>query len=149
MGTDYFHKFKKHINEKHTGNFNHGLKHGVEQGVEQGRKDLQEEIDKERGDIQNYKNSTTKRRAEFEALNLEKVNYVKSLLLVVYGLLVLWFIYVMYKNTDLKRQQKGLLVGVMVAFPFIAPVLLIYLYEMFAYIVALMTGEIYKKAELQ
>ena len=144
MGTGYLHR-----RVKHTWNFNHGKQHGVEQGVEQGRNDLQEEIDEETEEIQKYKNSTTKRRAEFEALNLEKVNYVKSLLLVVYGLLVLWFIYVMYKNTDLKRQQKGLLVGVMVAFPFIAPVLLIYLYEMFAYIVALMTGEIYKKAELQ
>jgi hypothetical protein len=100
-------------------------------------------------EIKKYKNSTTKRRAEFEALNLEKVNYVKSLLLIVYGLLVLWFIYVMYKNTDLKRQQKGLLVGGLVVFPFIAPVVLIYLYEMIAYILALMTGEIYKKAELQ
>ena len=99
--------------------------------------------------IKKYKNSTTNRRADFEALNLEKVNYVKSLLLIVYGLLVLWFIYVMYKNTDLKRQQKGLLVGGLVAFPFITPVLLIYIYEMIAYIVALMTGEIYKKAELQ
>ena len=144
MGTGYLHR-----RVKHTWNFNHGKQHGVEQGVEQGRNDLQEEIDEETEEIQKYKNSTTKRRAEFEALNLEKVNYVKSLLLVVYGLLVLWFIYVMFKNTDLKRPQKGLLVGVMVAFPFIAPVLLIYLYEMFAYIVALMTGEIYKKAELQ
>lgn len=148
MGTDYLHRV---IN--HTLNFNHGKYHGVRQGVEQGvrqgRNELQEEIDKEREEKKHYKNSTTKRRAEFEALNLEKVNYVKSLLLVVYGLLVLWFIYVMFKNTDLKRQQKGLLVGGLVAFPFIAPVLLIYLYEMFAYIVALMTGEIYKKAELQ
>ena len=111
--------------------------------------DEDEDLECDLKDIVKYKNSTTKRRAEFEALNLEKINYVKSLLLIVYGLLVLWFIYVMYKNTDLKRQQKGLLVGGMVAFPFIAPVLLIYIYEMIAYIVALMTGEIYKKAELQ
>lgn len=108
-----------------------------------------QEIEDQNNEIKEYKNSTTNRRAEFEALNLEKVNYVKSLLLIVYGLLVLWFIYVMYKNTDLKRQQKGLLVGGLVVFPFIAPVVLIYLYEMIAYIVALMTGEIYKKAELQ
>ena len=140
METDYLHGLIYH-----TLNFDHGEQHGVEQG----RNDLQAEIDKETEEIQNYKNSTTERRAEFEALNLEKVNYVKSLLLIVYGLLVLWFIYVMFKNTDLKRQQKGLLVGGLVAFPFIAPVLLIYIYEMFAYIVALMTGEIYKKAELQ
>jgi len=111
--------------------------------------DKDEDLESDLTDIVKYKNSTTKRRAEFEALNLEKINYVKSLLLIVYGLLVLWFIYVMYKNTDLKRQRKGLLVGGMVAFPFIAPVLLIYIYEMIAYIVALMTGEIYKKAELQ
>jgi hypothetical protein len=144
METDYLQDYLHKVT-KHTWNFNHGVEHGVKQG----RDELQAEIDKETEEIQNYKNFTTKRRAEFEALNLEKVNYVKSLLLVVYGLLVLWFIYVMYKNTDLKRQQKGLLVGGLVAFPFIAPVLLIYLYEMFAYIVALMTGEIYKKAELQ
>lgn len=111
--------------------------------------DEDEDLESDLTDIVKYKNSTTKRRAEFEALNLEKINYVKSLLLIVYGLLVLWFIYVMYKNTDLKRQQKGLLVGGLVSFPFIAPVVLIYLYEMIAYIVALMTGEIYKKAELQ
>jgi len=122
---------------------------GYKYGKKKGRELQQQDIDDVNNEIKEYKNSTTKRRAEFEALNLEKINYIKSLLLIVYGLLVLWFIYVMYKNTDLKRQQKGLLVGGMVAFPFIAPVLLIYIYEMIAYIVALMTGEIYKKAELQ
>ena len=144
MGTGNFHGLANH-----WGIFNYGKTKGVKQGVKQGRNDLQEEIDKKTEETEEYKNSTTKRRAEFEALNLEKVNYVKSLLLIVYGLLVLWFIYVMYKNTDLKRQQKGLLVGGLVAFPFIGPVLLIYIYEMIAYIVALMTGEIYKKSELQ
>lgn len=136
MGTD-----NKHRSIKHIWNYRHGKEHGIEQ--------KEQEIEDQNNQIKKYKNSTTNRRAEFEALNLEKVNYVKSLLLIVYGLLVLWFIYVMYKNTDLKRQQKGLLVGGLVSFPFIAPVVLIYLYEMIAYIVALMTGEIYKKAELQ
>ena len=140
MGTGKFHK-----SIRHTWNYKHGEQHGIKEG----RELQQQYIDDVNNEIKEYKNSTTKRRAEFEALNLEKINYVKSLLLIVYGLLVLWFIYVMYKNTDLKRQQKGLLVGGMVAFPFIAPVLLIYIYEMIAYIVALMTGEIYKKAELQ
>jgi len=144
MGTDDYHRLSKH-----TWNFGHGREHGIEQGIKQGIKQKEQEIEDQNNQIKKYKNSTTNRRAEFEALNLEKVNYVKSLLLIVYGLLVLWFIYVMYKNTDLKRQRKGLLVGGMVAFPFIAPVLLIYIYEMIAYIVALMTGEIYKKAELQ
>ena len=140
MGTDDYHRLSKH-----TWNFGHGREHGIKQGIKQ----KEQEIEDQNNQIKKYKNSTTNRRAEFEALNLEKVNYVKSLLLIVYGLLVLWFIYVMYKNTDLKRQQKGLLVGGLVVFPFIAPVVLIYLYEMIAYIVALMTGEIYKKAELQ
>lgn len=148
MGTDDIHRLSKH-----TWNFGHGKEHGIEQGIKQGIKQgieqKEQEIEDQNNQIKKYKNSTTNRRAEFEALNLEKVNYVKSLLLIVYGLLVLWFIYVMYKNTDLKRQQKGLLVGGLVVFPFIAPVVLIYLYEMIAYIVALMTGEIYKKAELQ
>ena len=144
MGIDNRHKSLHHIL-----NFEHGREHGIEQGIEQGIKQKEQEIEDQNNQIKKYKNSTTNRRAEFEALNLEKVNYVKSLLLIVYGLLVLWFIYVMYKNTDLKRQQKGLLVGGLVVFPFIAPVVLIYLYEMIAYIVALMTGEIYKKAELQ
>ena len=98
---------------------------------------------------QTYKNSTTGRRAEFEALNLEKVNYVKSCLLIIYGLLVLWFVYVMFKNKELKLRQKGILVGAMVAYPYIATPVIIYLYETVVYIVALMTGEIYKKAELQ
>ena len=140
MGIDNRHKSLYHIL-----NFEHGREHGIKQGIKQ----KEQEIEDQNNQIKKYKNSTTNRRAEFEALNLEKVNYVKSLLLIVYGLLVLWFIYVMYKNTDLKRQQKGLLVGGLVVFPFIAPVVLIYLYEMIAYIVALMTGEIYKKAELQ
>jgi hypothetical protein len=99
--------------------------------------------------IKNYKNSTTSRRAEFELLNLEKVNYIKSCLFVVYGLLVLWFAYTLFKNKDMKLQQKGILLGAMLVYPYIAPPLLIYLYETMMYMVALMTGEIYKKAELQ
>ena len=100
-------------------------------------------------DIKNYKNSTTRRRAEFELLNLAKVNYIKSTLLIVYGLLVLWFAYTLFKNKDMKLQQKGILLGLMLVYPYIAPPLLIYLYETMMYMVALMTGEIYKKAELQ
>ena len=100
-------------------------------------------------DIKNYKNSTTRRRAEFELLNLEKVNYIKSCLFIVYGLLVLWFAYTLFKNKDMKLKQKGILIGAMLAYPYIAPPLLIYLYETVMYMVALMTGEIYKKAELQ
>jgi len=96
-----------------------------------------------------YKNSTTSRRAEFELLNLAKVNYIKSTLLIVYGLLVLWFVYTLFKNKDMKLQQKGILLGAMLIYPYIAPPLLIYLYETMMYITALMTGEIYKKAELQ
>lgn len=96
-----------------------------------------------------YKNSTTRRRAEFELLNLEKVNYIKSTLLIVYGLLVLWFAYTLFKNKDMKLQQKGILLGLMLVYPYIAPPLLIYLYETIMYMVALMTGEIYKKTELQ
>ena len=99
--------------------------------------------------IKNYKNSTTRRRAEFELLNLAKVNYIKSTLLIVYGLLVLWFAYTLFKNKDMKLQQKGILLGLMLIYPYIAPPLLIYLYETMMYITALMTGEIYKKAELQ
>lgn len=99
--------------------------------------------------IKEYKKSLTVRRTEFEALDLEKVNYIKACLLVIYGLLVLWFAYIMFKNKDLKLKQKGILISTMVAYPFIAPSLLIYLYEMIMYIKALMTGEIYKKAELQ
>jgi hypothetical protein len=99
--------------------------------------------------IKNYKNSTTRRRAEFELLNLEKVNYIKSMLLIVYGLLVLWFAYTLFKNKDMKLQQKGILLGLMLVYPYIAPPLLIYLYETIMYMVALMTGEIYKKTELQ
>jgi len=101
MGTDDYHRLSKH-----TWNFGHGREHGIEQGIKQGIKQKEQEIEDQNNQIKKYKNSTTNRRAEFEALNLEKVNYVKSLLLIVYGLLVLWFIYVMYKNTDLKRQQK-------------------------------------------
>ena len=100
-------------------------------------------------DIKNYKNSTTRRRAEFELLNLEKVNYIKSVLFIVYGLLVLWFAYTLFKNKDMKLQQKGILLGLMLVYPYIAPPLLIYLYETMMYITALMTGEIYKKAERQ
>ena len=100
-------------------------------------------------DIKNYKNSTTRRRAEFELLNLEKVNYIKSCLFIVYGLLVLWFAYTLFKNKDMKLKQKGILIGAMLAYPYIAPPLFIYLYETVMYMVALMTGEIYKKAELQ
>ena len=100
-------------------------------------------------DIKNYKNSTTRRRAEFELLNLEKVNYIKSCLFVVYGLLVLWFAYTLFKNKDMKLKLKGVLLGALLAYPYIAPPLFIYLYETVMYMVALMTGEIYKKAELQ
>jgi len=100
-------------------------------------------------DIKKYKNSTTRRRAEFELLNLEKVNYIKSCLFVVYGLLVLWFAYTLFKNKDMKLKQKGILIGAMLAYPYVAPPLFIYLYETVMYMVALMTGEIYKKAELQ
>jgi hypothetical protein len=107
------------------------------------------EIDPDLQDIVKYKNSTTRRRTEFELLNLEKVNYVKSCLFIVYGLLVLWFVYVMFKNNDMKLKQKGILIGAMLLYPYIAPPLLIYLYELLMYMVALMTGEIYKKSELQ
>lgn len=100
-------------------------------------------------DIKKYKNSTTRRRAEFELLNLAKVNYIKSALLIVYGLLVLWFAYTLFKNKDMKLQQKGILLGAMLVYPYIAPPLLIYLYETMMYMVAIMTGEIYKKTELQ
>ena len=100
-------------------------------------------------DIVKYKNSTTRRRAEFELLNLEKVNYIKSCLFVVYGLLVLWFAYTLFKNKDMKLKLKGVLLGALLAYPYIAPPLFIYLYETVMYMVALMTGEIYKKAELQ
>ena len=111
--------------------------------------DNEEEIDQDLQDIVKYKNSTTRRRTEFELLNLEKVNYVKSCLFIVYGLLVLWFVYVMFKNNDMKLKQKGILIGAMLLYPYIAPPLLIYLYELLMYMVALMTGEIYKKSELQ
>jgi hypothetical protein len=111
--------------------------------------DNEEEIDPNLQDIVKYKNSTTRRRTEFELLNLEKVNYIKSCLFIVYGLLVLWFVYVMFKNNDMKLKQKGILIGAMLLYPYIAPPLLIYLYELLMYMVALMTGEIYKKSELQ
>ena len=107
------------------------------------------ELESSLTDIVKYKNSTTRRRTEFELLNLEKVNYIKSCLFIVYGLLVLWFVYVMFKNNDMKLKQKGILIGAMLAYPYIAPPLFIYLYETVMYMVALMTGEIYKKAELQ
>jgi hypothetical protein len=100
-------------------------------------------------ETEKYKKTTTRRRAEFETLNLKKVNYIKSSLLIIYYLLVLWFVYIMFKNKDLKLRQKGILVGAMVVFPFVAPPLVIYLYETVMYIVAIMTGEIYKKTELQ
>ena len=138
-----------HTSIKHTGNFNHGTTHGRAVGKTEGRAELQAEIDKESENIKKYKKSLTVRRTEFEALDLEKVNYIKACLLVIYGLLVHWFAYIMFKNKDLKLKQKGILISTMVAYPFIAPSLLIYLYEMIMYIKALMTGEIYKKAELQ
>jgi len=129
----------------HSLNYGHGIYHGKKQG----RADLQAEIDENSEKIKEYKKSLTVRRTEFEALDLEKVNYIKACLLVIYGMLVLWFAYIMFKNKDLKLKQKGILISAMVAYPFIAPPLLIYLYEMIMYIKALMTGEIYKKAELQ
>jgi hypothetical protein len=136
MGNSWWHK-----RFKHNGNFGHG--------VEQGIAEYKEEKNKKNKKIKKYKNSTTGRRAEFEALNLEKVNYVKSCLFILYCLLVLWFVYVMFKNKELKLRQKGILIGAMVAYPYIATPVVIYLYETVMYIVALITGEIYKKAELQ
>ena len=149
MGLTFFDPSHK---EEHTGNYNHGIAHGRVRGRIQGRAELQAEIDENSENsekIKEYKKSLTVRRTEFEALDLEKVNYIKACLLVIYGLLVLWFAYIMFKNKDLKLKQKGILISAMVAYPFIAPPLLIYLYEMIMYIKALMTGEIYKKAELQ
>jgi hypothetical protein len=136
MGSGRVHRWKKH-----WWGFNHGVKHGKAEG--------KAEINENNENIKKYKNSTTGRRAEYEALNLEKVNYVKSCLFIIYCLLVLWFVYVMFKNKELKLRQKGILVGAMVAYPYIATPVVIYLYETVMYIVALMTGEIYKKAELQ
>ena len=160
MGFRSSHKIKQH-----RGNYNQGIYHGKgigwvlgraagkkqgrAAGKKQGRAKLQAEIDENSEDIKEYKKSLTVRRTEFEALDLEKVNYIKACLLVIYCLLVLWFAYIMFKNKDLKLKQKGILISAMVAYPFIAPPLLIYLYEMIMYIKALMTGEIYKKAELQ
>jgi hypothetical protein len=100
-------------------------------------------------ETQTYKNSTTHRRAEFEALNLEKVNYVKSCLFIIYCLLVLLFVYIMFKNKILNTRQKVFFIGTMLAYPYIATPLLIYLYENAMYIVALSTGEIYKKTDIQ
>ena len=71
---------------------NHSLNYG------HGRADLQAEIDENSEEIKEYKKSLTVRRTEFEALDLEKVNYIKACLLVIYGLLVLWFAYIMFKN---------------------------------------------------
>ena len=122
-----------------------GKKEGREEGKIEGREEKEDELKEETA----YKNSTTRRRAEFELLNLEKVNYIKSCLFIVYGLLVLWFAYTLFKNKDMKLKQKGILIGAMLAYPYIAPLLFIYLYETVMYMVALMTGEIYKKAELQ
>jgi hypothetical protein len=100
-------------------------------------------------ETQTYKNSTTHRRAEFEALNLEKVNYVKSCLFIIYCLLVLLFVYIMFKNKILNTRQKVFFIGTMLVYPYIATPLLIYLYETAMYIVALSTGEIYKKTDIQ
>ena len=103
----------------------------------------------EEDEIKQYKISITMRRAKFESLNLEKVNYVKSYLLLVYGVLVLILSYTMFKNKDVPLKEKGVLISLMIVYPYVAPPMLIYLYEMFMYIIAVMTGEIYKKTELQ
>lgn len=100
-------------------------------------------------DTVKYKNSTTHRRAEFELHSLEKINYIKSSLFIIYCLLVLVFVYILFKNKDMKRHKKGFLLGIVVIYPYIAPPIVIYLYEMFMYLVAIVTGEIYKKTELQ
>jgi len=138
-------QWQSHQKSRHRGNYVHGKIEGREEGREEGRKEKEDELKEETA----YKNSTTRRRAEFELLNLEKVNYIKSCLFVVYGLLVLWFAYTLFKNKDMKLKQKGILIGAMLAYPYVAPPLFIYLYETVMYMVALMTGEIYKKAELQ
>ena len=149
-----------HITKKHKGDWQHGSEHGFLMGKAVGKavgkaectveyENKINEKNENNENIKKYKNSTTGRRAEFEAINLEKVNYIKSCLLIIYSLLVLWFVYVMYKNKGLQLHNKGILVSVMVAYPYIATPLLMYLYETIMYMVALMTGDIYKKSELQ
>jgi hypothetical protein len=94
-----------------------------------------------------YKKSTTNRRADFEYMELEKVNFMKSMMLILYILVVIGLAYTLFLNTDIDKRTKGLILTFFTLYPVLFIPIILYFYNTIVYVLSLMTGNIYKKTD--
>ena len=94
-----------------------------------------------------YKKSTTNRRADFEYMELEKVNFMKSMMLILYILVVIGLAYTLFLNTDIDKRTKGLILAFFTLYPVLFIPIILYFYNTIVYVLSLMTGNIYKKTD--
>ena len=105
------------------------------------------EAKRELSDKIDYKKSTTNRRADFEYLELEKVNFTKSMMMIVYILVVVGLAYTLFLSTDIDKRTKGLILAFFVLYPVLFIPIILYFYNTIVYVLSLMTGNIYKKTD--
>lgn len=101
----------------------------------------------ELSDKREYKKSTTNRRADFEYLELEKVNFTKSMMMIVYILVVVGLAYTLFLSTDIDKRTKGLILAFFTLYPVLFIPIILYFYNTIVYVLSLMTGNIYKKTD--
>ena len=105
------------------------------------------EAKRELSDKREYKKSTTNRRADFEYLELDKVNFMKSMMLIIYILVVVGLAYTLFLSTDVDKRTKGIILAFFTLYPILFIPIILYFYNTLVYIVSLMTGNIYKKTD--
>jgi|AntAceMinimDraft_11_1070367.scaffolds.fasta_scaffold10454_3 uncharacterized Tic20 family protein len=98
-------------------------------------------------DEKNYKKSTTNRRADFEYLELEKVNFMKSMMMIIYILVVVGLAYTLISSTEVDKITKGLILAFFTLYPILFIPITLYFYNTLVYVLSIMTGNIYKKTE--
>ena len=107
---------------------------------EEDHKDLHQEI-------YDYKKETTNRRADFESKELEKVNYIKSVMFIIYIITVMGLVYTLYYSTGTSKRTKGLVLAFFIVYPILFIPVILFFYDTLVYMLAVMTGNIYKKTE--
>ena len=98
-------------------------------------------------DKMKYKKSTTNRRADFESKELEKVNYIKSVMFIIYIIAVMGLVYTLYYSTGTSKRTKGLILAFFIVYPILFIPVILFFYDTLVYMLAVMTGNIYKKTE--
>lgn len=94
-----------------------------------------------------YKKKTTERRAEFESKELEKVNYIKSVMFIIYTITVMGLAYTLYYSTGTSKRTKGFILAFFIVYPLLFIPVILFFYDTLVYMLAVMTGNIYKKTE--